>query len=155
MSEKAKQEASIFIREIIKDELDSALELVWNVFLEYEAPDYSRQGTEEFFKSIHDTEYLNMLQVYGAFRENKLVGVIATRSGGTHIALFFVDGRYHKQGIGRKLFDTVVNNTSARKITVNSSPFAVPVYHKLGFKDTDQEQITNGLRYTPMELVLC
>lgn len=153
-SEKAKQEGPIFIRELKKEEIDNALELVWNVFLEYEAPDYSRQGTVEFFKSIHDTEYLKMLQVYGAFRENKLVGVIATRSGGTHIALFFVDGKYHKQGIGKKLFAAVVNNSSAEKITVNSSPFAVPIYHRLGFKDTDREQVTNGLRYTPMEIRL-
>ena len=36
-------------------------------------------------------------------------------------------------------------------ITVNSSPYAVPVYHKLGFVDTDVEQISDGMRYTPMK----
>ena len=33
---------------------------------------------------------------------------------------------------------------------VNSSPYAVDVYHKLGFTDTDKEQMTNGIIYTPM-----
>jgi len=36
-------------------------------------------------------------------------------------------------------------------MTVNSSPYAVPIYHKLGFKDTGSEQVVNGLRFTPME----
>lgn len=36
-------------------------------------------------------------------------------------------------------------------ITVNSSPYAVPVYHKLGFVDMDVEQISDGMRYTPMK----
>ncbi|MEI3367845.1 GNAT family N-acetyltransferase [Clostridium sp. CAG:265] len=36
---------------------------------------------------------------------------MATRNHGTHIALFFVDGKYHRQGIGKKLFKTVLDNT--------------------------------------------
>ncbi|WP_081998881.1 GNAT family N-acetyltransferase [Robinsoniella peoriensis] len=40
------------------------------------------------------------------------------------------------------------------RITVNSSPFAIPVYHKFGFVDTDTEKVTNGLMYTPMEISL-
>ena len=35
----------IYIRELDKGEYGSALDLVWKVFLEYEAPDYSEQGT--------------------------------------------------------------------------------------------------------------
>ena len=42
-------------------------------------------------------------------------------------------------------------NSSNDEFTVNSSPFAVPVYHKLGFVDTNTEQLTDGIRYTPMK----
>ena len=91
-----------------------------------------------------------MLKAFGAFIDNKLVGIIATRSEGTHIALFFVDKKYQKQGIGKQLFQTILN-TNIDKITVHSSPYAVSIYHKLGFHDTDKEQIVNGLRFTPME----
>lgn len=91
-----------------------------------------------------------MLRIFGAFKNDILVGVIATRSEGTHIALFFVDGKYHRQGIGKKLFQTVLSNNSSGKMTVNSSPYAVPIYHKLGFCDTDKEQVVNGLRFTPL-----
>lgn len=135
------------IKEINGKTIEEALLLVWKVFNEYEAPDYPKEGTEEFYKSIHDADYLSQLRVYGAFDHEKLVGVIATRSEGTHIALFFVDGRYHRRGIGKQLFQTV----SRHNMTVNSSPYAIPIYHKLGFHDLDKEQIVNGLRFTPME----
>ena len=143
---------NILIRELERGELDDTLCLVWKVFQEYEAPDYTKDGVEEFYKSIHDEAYLSRLCLYGAFLQEELVGVIATRSGGTHIALFFVDGNYHRQGIGKQLFQNVWARCAFGKMTVNASPYAVPVYHRLGFHDTDAEQVVNGLRFTPMEL---
>lgn len=141
---------AIMIRKIEKTAFDEALSLAWRVFQEYEAPDYTQQGIDEFYKSIHDENYLSKLSMYGAFVNEKLVGIIATRNMGTHIALFFVDGNYHRQGIGKKLFQNVLENSAVSRITVNSSPFAVPIYRKLGFLDTDKEQTVNGLRFTPM-----
>lgn len=139
---------NLLIKSLNDKEIENALGLVWKVFLQYEAPDYTQEGIDEFYKSIHDENYLSMLSIYGAFSNEELVGVIATRSNGKHIALFFVDGRYHHQGIGKQLFQTVRTN----KMTVNSSPYAVPVYRKLGFEAVNTEQVVNGLRFTPMEL---
>lgn len=145
-------ELSCFIREIRQEEVEKALCLVWKVFQEYEAPDYTKEGVEEFYKSIHDENYLSKLCWYGTFVQEELVGIIATRNEGTHIALFFVEGKYHRQGIGKRLCQTVRSVNNSNKMTVNSSPYAVPIYHKLGFKDTDTEQVVNGLRFTPMGL---
>ena len=139
------------IKQLGKKEIDGALDLVWSVFLEYEAPDYTQEGVETFYKSIHDENYLSMLSVYGAFIGEELVGVIATRNGGNHIALFFVDGKHHRQGIGKQLFRAV----QKEEMTVNSSLYAVPVYHNLGFKDTGTEQAVNGIRFIPMKLRRC
>lgn len=139
---------NLLIKSLNDKEIENALGLVWKVFLQYEAPDYTQEGIDEFYKSIHDENYLSMLSIYGAFSNEELVGVIATRSNGKHIALFFVDGRYHHQGIGKQLFQTVRTN----KMTVNSSPYAVPVYRKLGFEAVNTEQVVNGLRFTPLEL---
>ena len=86
----------------------------------------------------------------GAFADGRLVGVIATRSAGAHIALFFVEREYQGRGIGKKLFQRMLGGVPVSRLTVNSSPFAVPIYHKLGFLDTDKEQTVNGLRFTPM-----
>lgn len=140
----------VLIKPITTDNFEGALSLVWKVFQEYEAPDYSPEGINEFYKSIHDEKYLSMLSMFGAFINEQLIGVIATRNEGAHIALFFVDGKYQRKGIGRRLFNSLLENNAVSKLTVNSSPFAIPVYHKLGFCDTDKEQTVNGLRFTPM-----
>lgn len=141
----------MIIREIEREDFEPALALTWKVFLEFEAPDYSAEGVAEFQKSIRDPKYLKLLRIVGAFEKKQLIGVIATRNSGSHIALFFVDGKHQRKGIGRALFDCVLPDVPDKTLTVNSSPFAVPIYHCLGFVDTDTEQITNGLRYTPME----
>ncbi len=140
----------VIIKEIDKTGFDDALSLVWRVFQEYEAPDYTQQGIDEFYNSIHDESFLSKLSMLGAYVNEELVGVIATRNSGAHIALFFVDGNYHRQGIGKKLLRKVLEQSTALRVAVNSSPFAVPVYRKLGFIDTDKEQTVNGLRFTPM-----
>ena len=57
------------------------------------------------------------------------------------------------KGIGKQLWEYLKENSSNGEFTVNSSPFAVPIYHKLGFVDTNTEQLTDGIRYTPMKYV--
>ncbi len=145
-------EQSITFRELDKHEIGMAMELAWEVFMQFEAPEYSDEGINEFYRSIHDDDYVSRLRVFGALSGNELVGMIATRNEGTHIALFFVKGSRHRQGIGRMLFQTVMKNRPSGKMTVNSSPYAVPVYQRFGFTDTDIEQVVSGLRFTPMEL---
>ncbi len=138
------------IREIARGDWTEPLELVRRAFLEFEAPDYTAEGVAEFEKSIRDVSWLAQLRLWGAYAEGRLIGVVATRSGGTHIALFFVDGRFHRQGVGRRLFQTALAECSSDTMTVNSSPYAVPIYRALGFRETAEEQSVNGLRFTPM-----
>lgn len=140
------------IRELKENEMKTALELVWKVFQTYEAPDYDEDGCKEFYQSIHDEEYIKQLRTYGAFLDHKMIGVISTRNNGNHVALFFVDGEYHKKGIGKQLFQEIVKENTTGCISVNSSPYAVQVYQKLGFIITENEKITNGVRYTPMKI---
>ena len=129
------------IRKILKEEMKEALELVWEVFLEFEAPDYTEEGIKEFKKTIDDIDWIQARDFYGAFYENnKIIGVIATKDI-THIALFFVDGKYHRQGIGKKLYDKVKSLNTDGFFTVNSSPYAHEVYKHLGFIDTDDNNV--------------
>ena len=137
------------IRKIKDEEMPMALDLTWRTFLEFEAPDYTEEGIEEFRKSIYDKEWLAARDFWGAFDNEKLLGLIATKNY-HHIALFFVDGKYHKQGIGRKLYDYVESLNDKGYFTVNSSPYAHEIYKHLGFIDTNVEQSVNGLRFYPM-----
>lgn len=141
------------IRVINYNEMKDALELVWHVFLEFEAPDYTEEGIKEFKNSIDDNNWVNERVFYGAFNEdNKLLGVIATKDI-THIALFFVKGEYHKQGIGRKLYEKAKSMNNKGVFTVNSSPYAHEIYKHIGFVDTDTEQCINGLKFYPMKTI--
>ena len=138
------------IRIIKKEEMKKALDLVWRTFLEYEAPDYTEEGIQEFKKSIDDEIWQNERDFYGAFENDEIRGVIATKDK-THISLFFVDGRFHKQGIGKRLYQKICSINDKGVFTVNSSPYAKEVYHRLGFRSIDNEQCINGLRFIPMK----
>ena len=139
------------VRKLSQNEVPAALELAWKVFSEYESPDYAPEGTEEFRKCLHDEEYLAGIEYYGAFDGEKLIGTIGIRADKKHICFFFVDGNYHRKGIGTRMFRYLLKDYSGKTITLNSSPYGVPFYRAIGFVPTDEEKTVNGIRFTPME----
>ena len=139
------------IRRLSQDERQTALDLAWAVFSEYESPDYTAEGTEEFRKCLHDEGYLSGLHYYGAFDAEKLIGEIAIRPDRKHICFFFVDGRYHRRGIGTRMFRRLLEDYPNETITLNSSPYGLPFYKAIGFVPTDEERTVNGIRFTAMK----
>jgi len=155
-------ELTISIRPIYPDEVVPSMELVWRVFSEFEAPEYSEEGVAEFKAFIEpafmkDKMKHDGFRLWGAYEHDRLIGVIAIKPP-LHITLLFVDKDYHRQGIAKRLFQTVIENEelvgNSEIMTVNSSRYAVEVYSHLGFKTTGSEQIVHGLRFTPMEYAL-
>lgn len=142
-----------------KFHIKGALELIWEVFLEFESPDYSEEGVRTFREFIQYDPIIEKIEkgelaFWGCFMDCELTGVIAIKGTG-HISLLFVKKEYQRRGIARKLFkttsDILKENYGTNRITVNSSPYAVGVYHRLGFRDTNHELTINGIRFTPME----
>lgn len=136
-----------------------ALALVWRVFKEFEAPEYTEEGVREFRKFIAPQTVKQKMSraellLWAYWDAGNIAGVITLRPP-CHVALLFVDRPYHRRGIAKKLYGTVLEytaqNTDCRAITVHSSPYAVEVYQRLGFIKTDAEQTVNGLRFTPMQ----
>ncbi len=140
----------MLIRKIGARDYPKALSLIWAVFLQYDAPDFPPQGIRAFRASISDRAYIDALDMWGAYLGGELVGVIAMRSSSSHIALFFVEGAYHRQGVGRALFEAARAYSAGQTISVNASPYAVKAYLRLGFMPVGPEQYTDGVRYTPM-----
>ncbi|HPJ38982.1 MAG TPA: GNAT family N-acetyltransferase [Spirochaetota bacterium] len=137
--------------------------LVSTVFMRYIAPDYSREGIDEFLKYVRENDILERViegnhYIYIALQGRTVVGVIEIREY-RHISLFFVNGKYHRRGIGSLLMKNAlelcrVMNPILLRLSVNSSPFAVPVYEKLGFHIEADEMEKNGIRFTPMSYLL-
>lgn len=138
------------VRRLAPEEMQGAVDLALRVFMRFEAPDYGPQGVESFRQTLAEPSFVQMLTVYGALEGETLLGMLATRSGGAHISLFFVEEAHQRRGIGRTLFTAALLRAPQGEMTVNASPYAVPVYERLGFTATDTEQMRDGIRYTPM-----
>ena len=150
----------MIIRRVSENELDQALDLVYKVFMEFEAPDYPAEGVGAFVNYIIKNEgfkegcITGKFKMYGAFDGDTIIGIMTMRKE-SHVMLAFVDKAQHKRGVGRKLFEhilkeTVLENPEITDITVNSSPYAVVFYKKLGFIETDVLQEKHGIRFVPM-----
>lgn len=155
-------EDSFQIRSAYRDEWQDAMALAWKTFLRFEADIYSPKGVRNFQNFITDSTLYRMFvmgayQMFVALDRNKIVGMITLRNS-THISLLFVDEAYHRRGIGRALMkyltEYLLSEVGVSHVTVNSSPYGVEFYHKLGFKDVRPEEKRDGIIYTPMEFIL-
>ena len=152
----------IVIRKITANEVESAMALALEVFLQFEAPDYAPSGVETFRKDIvENPEYLEKARqgicpLYGAFDGEKIVALMGMRSSRTHINLAFTKKEYHRRGIGRALFSFLLEDLdpATEALTLNSSPYGVPFYLALGFVPQSGEQEVSGIRFTPMKYTL-
>lgn len=144
----------IEIRQLLNNKKDEALLFAKKVYIECKDESYSEQGIETFYNFINNKEITKSFKVYGAFEDNVLKGIIATDSQKRHISLFFVDKSSQGKGIGKELINIVVNNNENSYITVNSSRYGVPIYEKLGFVKMVEEKEQDGLKFTPMKLIL-
>lgn len=159
-------EDNFLIRELNFKDIKAVSNLVKNVFIKFESENYNNFEVENFIDFIKEENLLKNLtngtmkfigcyhveKVIGSYSEKKLVGIIATKNE-NHISLLFVHENFQKQGIATKLFNVVKEKYKGKYdfISVNSSHYARDVYHKLGFFDTDKEQMKDGIIFIPMK----
>lgn len=146
---------------VMRDGEENAIsELVTRVFNEFVAPGYDHEGIDTFM-DYTEPDAINLRSLLGhnfaltAKAGGVIVGAIEVR-GYEHICLLFVDKEYQHRGIAGELIRRAIVKCSKRpgfdRLSVNSSPFAVPVYTRMGFVQTDKEQLQDGIRYVPMLL---
>jgi ribulose-5-phosphate 4-epimerase/fuculose-1-phosphate aldolase/GNAT superfamily N-acetyltransferase len=135
------------------------IEMVRRSFAEFVAPGYSPQGAASFLEYAAP-EALAARQGPGCHFVlvseigGELAGMIEIRSA-EHVSMLFVAPAHLREGIAGELWRLARGVCCARRpglsrITVNSSPYAVPVYEHLGFQRTGDLQERNGLIYQPM-----
>lgn len=130
--------------------INEVIQLIKQTFLEFVAPDYDEVGIKNFFRFAEDVDLLKQLVFYAALHNDKITGILAVDDRLNHICLFFVDKDLQNTGIGTALFKRFLNEFMPKAVTVNSSPFAVKVYEKLGFTATGSRQVSDGIVYIPM-----
>ena len=149
------------IRAVKAEEWECAMALVWRVFLKFEADVYSFEGVENFRRFITSEKLYKMFRngeypIFGCYEDEKIIGVISVRDK-NHISLLFVDEAFQHQGIAAALVKYLCNylltEAGQTHTTVDSSPYAVGFYHKMGFVDTAKVQHNSGIIYTPMRLI--
>lgn len=150
------------IRKIKPEEVSAALDMVLEVFMEFEAPEYPPEGVATFRRDVMENETFikdckaGICPFYGAFDGEKIIGVIGMRKSRTHINLLFVRKEYHRMGIASAMFRRLLTerlreNPELPEITVNSSPYGRDFYLRVGFMPLSDELQTNGIRYIPMK----
>lgn len=153
------------VRRAKSNEIKAALSLALEVFMEFEAPDYSEAGIASFKKEVIDNDVFiencqnGICPIYIAKDHNKLIGMIGMRKSRTHINMLFTKKAYHHQGVATALFKFLLAeerkiNPNLTAITLNSSPYAIGFYAHIGFVPLSEEMIDNGIRYTPMKYVI-
>ena len=147
------------IKLISSDELIKALDLAWDVFCETAAHDCTKEGIEEFWKSV-DHEYMifragdGACRVYGAFADDELIGMCVIRDT-SFIEMVFVVPEAQKKGVGSALIKKAVMDAKkadelVTRVTVNSFRSAYGFFEKLGFTPVCAEETADGITYTTM-----
>ncbi len=149
------------IRKITSSEVNKALNLALEVFMQFEAPDYKPEGVETFKRDIiENEEFISKCRrgncpIYAAFDNGKIIGMIGMRKNRTHINLAFTKKEYHRKGVATAIFKYLLrDNPQLSEITLNSSPYGLPFYLNLGFVPQSEEQERNGIRYIPMKYIV-
>ena len=149
------------IRDIDVSEVSEVHRLIYETFHSHVSPDYSSKGVSVFLEYIEIEKIEERLSkghdMFVAVHKSKgIIGVIEIRNY-NHMSLLYVVPEYHKKGIAKKMLKKAIKvckkmNKDLSFISANSSPYAVKIYEKLGFKKVSQEKISLGIPFTPMEL---
>lgn len=160
-SDFVKKSGNVTCRVARLDDVADIHRLIAAVFEKYIADDYSARGVKNFLGYIKPSAIITRLDRPEYFslvaRQNgRIVGIIEIRNC-DHICLLFVDADLHRRGIARILIHSALKRcisqgTGPSRITVNSSPYAVYIYRKLGFVEKGPSQEKDGIIFVPMVL---
>lgn len=139
-------------------EAHEVCELVRQVFNEFIAQEFEKEGVQEFFR-FADPDAMQARVRSGGFvlvasQFNKLVGMLEFGPP-DRIAMLFV--LLPNRGIAKGLLARAIDQIRAAhpgvsKLTVHSSRYAEPIYQRMGFRQVGNRTTANGITYIPMEL---
>ena len=147
---------SISYRLIEPGEEEETFAMINRGFNAYVRGDFTSEGVEEFYRAVRIMVFERPSNHFIVVAESnsQIVGMIDVKEN-HHISIFFVEPSCMGKGIGRGLLTHAImlcqqNKPDFIELEVHSSPWAVPVYSRLGFEPTGPEQESRGICYTRM-----
>jgi predicted GNAT family N-acyltransferase len=146
------------IGEVTFDELGKVTSMIKTVFDKFNAPGLSEAGIQSFYNQIAPETIQKRLLTNSfmlvARKDDQIIGVIEIYYI-NHMLLLYTAEAWQGCGIARSLLDMGINkccreHPDVTQITVGAFDYAVPIYAKMGFAIYAEEQIINGIRFTPM-----
>jgi ribosomal protein S18 acetylase RimI-like enzyme len=147
------------IRPLFDHDIPAVARLFDALAMEYIVNESPPEAASKFVRDNNEDavrDYLAAgMRYHVAERDGKIIGFVALREQ-KHLYHLFVDKQYHRQGIAKALWSVARADAIATGnpgvFTVNASNYALPVYQKMGFVQTEPMQFQGGLYYHPMRL---
>lgn len=116
---------------------------------ENELPEWFAQTLTHsaFLKRLESHEYSNFIYEL----DGEIIGYIAMK-GNSHLFHLFVSEKHQGKGLSRALWEFATSVCISNTYTLRSSIYAVPVYRKFGFIESDTAGEKDGISFQPMEL---
>lgn len=157
----------LICRDMRDGEEKAVSQLIQKSFHRFIAHDYKPEGLETFLEEtsaewlarrMREGQLLMVAEGGKDSGETVIVGVIVLRRG-NHVSLFFVGKGWHGKGVGRLLLKEAIqrvrkSHPEVQSITVNSSPYGIGFYEKMGFCRSGPQQYLKGMLVNPMVLQL-
>ncbi|WP_419764412.1 MAG: GNAT family N-acetyltransferase [Arcobacter sp.] len=102
-------------------------------------------STKAFEKRVLGEVYEDFVYI----KDEKIVGLLTIKDK-NQIFHLFVDSKYHKGGIAKKLWEFTKANYEIKNMKVNASLYAIKVYESFGFIKEGKQKEFKGLKYQPM-----
>lgn len=148
---------TIHIRPLHADDLDAVAELLGTLARTFIVHDMPAEAAQTFLRE-------NDRQAIAAHVANGFVYHVAEDNGAIagfvgmreqqHLYHLFVDARWHRQGLARRLWEVAREAAlaagAAPPFRVNASLYAYEAYRRMGFASSAPMMEKNGLRFHPM-----
>jgi GNAT superfamily N-acetyltransferase len=116
------------------------------------------QGAEGFLQGIEPAAIAGYIAApdflyFVGEVDQQLAGLVALRAH-RHLYHLFVGPAWQGRGLSRQLWQHALQVALAvnqhQDVTVNATPYAVPVYERFGFQPTGPRVKTKGIAFVPM-----
>jgi ribosomal protein S18 acetylase RimI-like enzyme len=137
-------------------------DLVMILFGAFVAPRVTPEGRAMFLAQTQPAKLAERVadgHRYGvALLRERQIGVVGIGQN-HHLYWLWVDAAYHRRGVAARLLEYAIAmlleaDPPASRMTVYASDYAVPIYRRMGFATTGDEQLRAGVPVTPMRLDL-